>query len=111
LSVRCRCLLLALCVLSLAGCFRSPRPVGVKLREQTRFESEWKGYLRLAPFKSLAVAGDLNGVYVSGFAQLSATRELAVEGALQHCRQRRLDRRIADPCRTYAVGDEKVPDP
>lgn len=111
MSVRCRCLLLAVGLLTLAGCFRSPRPIGVKVREQTRFESEWKGYLKLSPLKSLAVAGDVNGVYVSGFAQASPTRERAVEGALQHCELRRLDRRIADPCRTYAVGDEKVRDP
>lgn len=111
MSLRCRCLIFALCLLPVLSCYRSPRPIGVKLRKRTQFESEWKAYLKLSPFKSLAVAGDLNGVYVSGFAHDAATQELADEEALQHCEQRRRDRRIDDPCRTYAVGEDKVAPP
>ena len=108
MNARRRCLLFVVCLLPLVGCYLSPRPVGVKLRKRTQFESEWRAYLNLSPFKSLAVAGDLNGVYVSGFAHDSATQELADEEALRHCQQRRRDRRIDEPCRTYAVGDEEV---
>ena len=73
-----------------------PHPVG----------SEWSSYLRLSGFKSLAVAGNLNGVYVSGFAHAYPLPQLAVDEALDRCEERRADRRIADPCRTYAIGDE-----
>jgi hypothetical protein len=52
------------------------------------------------------VAGNLNGVYVSGFAHAYPLPQLAVDEALDRCEERRADRRIADPCRTYAIGDE-----
>jgi hypothetical protein len=82
--------------------------MGVALRTRTQFESEWKNYLRLAPAKSLAVAGDLNGVYVSGLAYDHQSTEAAVEAAIEYCEQRRADRRIEDTCSTYAIGDQIV---
>ena len=80
--------------------------IGIPVNSRTQFESEWSTYLRLSGFKSLAVAGDLEGVYVSGFAHAYPLPQLAVDEALERCEERRADRRIADPCRTYAIGDE-----
>jgi hypothetical protein len=82
------------------------RPIGIELRSRTQFESEWNNYLRLPSAKSLAVAGDLNGVYVSGLAYDLQSTEAAVGAAIEYCEQRRIDRRIAADCRTYAIGDE-----
>ena len=82
--------------------------IGVPVRERSQFGAEWRQYLKLADFKSLAVAGDLEGVYASGFVHGSAQSQLAVDEALEHCELRRIDRQIEDPCRTYAIGDERV---
>ncbi len=56
------------------------------------------------------MAGDLEGVYVSGFAYAYPLPQLAADEALERCEERRADRRIADPCRTYAIGDELADD-
>ena len=56
----------------------------------------------------LYVAGDLRGVYVSGFAFAYPLQELANDEALEQCEERRADRRIEPACRLYAVGDERV---
>ncbi len=101
--------LLALCPLVAAGCMRSGgSPMGVALRETTQFDSEWRNYRRLAGLKALAVAGDLRGVYVSGFAFSYPVQALANDEALDACEQRRADRRVKDACRLYAMGDERV---
>jgi hypothetical protein len=100
-------LLVASCLAVASGCFRSGgSPIGVPLREATQFESEWRGYQRLTGLKALAVAGDLNGVYVSGFAWAYPIQELANEEALESCEERRGDRGVQDVCQLYAVGDE-----
>jgi len=83
-------------------------PMGVPLREMTQFESEWKNYQRLRPLKALAVTGDLNGVYVSGFAFAYPVQSLANDEALENCEERRVDRRIEIECRLYAIGDDRV---
>ncbi len=94
-----------------SGCFRSGgSPMGVPLRSTTQFESEWRSYQRLTGLKALAVAGDLNGIYVSGFAWAYPIQELANEEALEGCEERRGDRRVQDACRLYAIGDEPVQD-
>jgi hypothetical protein len=82
----------------------------VPLHSKTQFESEWQHYLDLPDHKSLAVAGDRDGVYVSGVAYgyPSARRADAVADALRYCEERRLDRSIADDCRTYAIDGEPV---
>jgi hypothetical protein len=85
--------------------------IGIPVNSRTQFESEWSTYLKLSGFKSLAVAGNLDGVYVSGFAHGYLLPQLAVDEALERCEQRRADRRIADPCRTYAIGDEIANEP
>ena len=107
--------LLACAVLS--ACFApgpplgSSRPIGVKLRTRKQFESGWRRYLRLSPPKSLAVAGNLDGVYVSGLAYDHDSTARAVEAAIEYCEQRRIDRRIEDDCTTYAIDDEIVKAP
>ena len=94
-----------------AGCMRSGgSPMGVELRRSTQFESEWRHYQRRSGLKALAVAGDLRGVYVSGFAFAYPIQALANDEALDTCEQRRADRRIEDACRLYAIGDERVED-
>jgi hypothetical protein len=92
----------------LAGCFRLASPIGVPLPQTNRFEAEWRDYRNLEPNKALAVAGDMSGVYVTGYAFGNASETGAVQAALQACDARRVDRRIASPCRTYAVGDHPV---
>ena len=100
---------LAFCLLAAGGCMRSGgSPMGIPLRETTQFESEWKNYQRLGPLKALAVTGDLNGVYVSGFAFAYPIQALANDEALENCEERRVDRRIEDECRLYAIGDDQI---
>jgi hypothetical protein len=95
-------------LVALSGCTRSGKPIGLELRRGTQFESEWMHYRDLPSFKSLAVAGDLRGMYVSGIAHGETSRERAVETAPEYCEARRTDRRVAASCRTYAVDNEHV---
>ena len=85
-------------------------PMGVELRGTTQFASQWARYQRLSDLKALAVAGDLRGVYVSGFAFSYPIQALANDEALDSCELRRTDRRIEDACRLYAIGDERIED-
>jgi hypothetical protein len=78
------------------------------MRTRTRFETEWRDYRKHPREKAFAVAGDLNGLYVSGVAFGHSSAESAVTEALQHCEQRRADRRIIADCRIYATGDVVV---
>jgi hypothetical protein len=89
------------------GCGRTGEPIGIPLRAKTQFQTEWKLYLSLPEEKSLAVAGDLDGVYASGIAQGAVSSEAAIAGALAWCEQRRQDRRITATCETYAVGSRR----
>ena len=82
--------------------------MGIPLREVTQFESEWKNFQRPRPLKALAVAGDLNGVYVSGFAYAYPIQALANAEALENCEERRVDRRVEQECRLYAIGDDPM---
>jgi hypothetical protein len=83
-------------------------PMGVPLREMTQFDSEWKNYQHLGSMKAIAVAGDLNGVYVSGFAFAYPMQMLANDEALENCEERRVDRRIEGECRLYAIDNDRV---
>jgi hypothetical protein len=99
----------AMLLLAAGGCLRSGgSPMGIPLREVTQFESEWSTYKRLRPSKALAVAGDLNGAYVSGFAYAYPMQSLANEEALERCEERRVDRRIERACYLYAAGDDRI---
>ena len=91
-----------------AGCSSSVQPIGLPLNDRTRWESEWKRYLRFADQKALAAAGDIQGQFVSGIASGKATQEEAVKAALDDCEQRRVDRRLSDECRIHAIGNELV---
>jgi hypothetical protein len=90
----------------LGGCASWGRPIGIPLRNKTRFESEWKGYRELPGYKALAVAGDLGATYVSGWTSEYYEQQKATADALKSCEERRRDRRIAGECRVYAIGDE-----
>jgi len=95
--------------LALAGCVAlDSDPMGLHMREKTRFESEWRRYVALPEAKALAVAGDPRGTYVSGIAHGEPSAEAAVARALVRCQERREDRRIEAPCRTYGIGNEVV---
>lgn len=93
-------------LLPLAGCRGNAKPIGVELRDRSRFDSEWQRYLALEPHKALAVAGDPQGLYATGFSFGKASREQAEQEALAACDLRRSDRRIEPPCRLHAVGNE-----
>jgi len=96
-----------LVVLSLlGGCASWGTPIGIPLRNKTRFASEWKKYEGMAGFKALAVAGNLGGIYVSGWTSDYCEQQEATAEALQRCEERRRDRKISGPCRIYAVGNE-----
>jgi len=100
---------LGVLLFAVGGCMRSGgSPMGIPLREMTQFDSEWKNYQRLGSLKALAVAGDLNGVYVSGFAFAYPVQALANDEALENCEERRADRRVEDACRLYAIGDDRI---
>jgi len=102
-------LALALCLLAVGGCMRSGgSPMGIPLREVTQFESEWNNYRLLKSRKAIAVAGNLNGVYVSGYAYAYPVQALANAEAIENCEERRLDRRIESECRLYAVEGERI---
>lgn len=101
--------LVLLVVLALpAGCRSKAKPIGVPLRDRTRFDAEWSRYVQFEPHKALAVAGDIQGQYVTGFSLGKASRDEAVQSAMDACAQRRTDRRLEDECRLYAVEDEVV---
>ena len=82
--------------------------MGVTLRTQTQFESEFKHYRKMVPRKAMAVAGDVGSRYVIGYSHAYPTSDMAIEDALEFCEQRRVDRRIESECRIYAVDDEVV---
>lgn len=105
---RARAALLLLAAAGVGGCRSAAQPIGVPLRERTRWESEWQSYQRLGAEKALALAGDRQGQFVIGIAFGRATREEAVQAALDECAQRRADRRLDDACSLYAAGDEIV---
>lgn len=68
----------------------------------------WRQYQRLPDERALAVAGDLDRVWVAAMAGGALTREDAVEQASVECRRKRRERRMQAPCLLYAVGDEIV---
>ena len=105
-------LILKICVLVMVvigtGCQSSSPALGIDLRSGTRFDYEWRRYLDLAPFKSIAVAGDLASNHVVGIAYAYPIPALATRAALSYCEERRADRGIEAPCQTYAIGDEPI---
>ena len=97
--------ILALLVVTMvASCAQAP--IGVPLPQRSRFHNQWKHYVHLQPHKAIAVAGDTNGLYVSGYSFGYTSESDAMEAALADCEARRADRRIADPCRMFAIGND-----
>jgi hypothetical protein len=68
----------------------------------------WQDFLRLAPKRALAVAGDPNSVWVGAAAGGFEAQEDASEAALEECRRKRRERRMQSPCLLYAVGSDVV---
>jgi len=91
-----------------AACTLPQRTLGIEMREQSRFQQQWKRYQKLDDFKALVIAGDVGGVYVSGFSYEMTSADEAVRAARALCEQRRTDRRILAPCRTLAIGNERI---
>jgi hypothetical protein len=58
--------------------------------------------------RALALAGDPELRWVAGASSGHASLQEAEQEALAECRRRRAQRRMQDPCRLYAVGDEIV---
>jgi hypothetical protein len=98
----------AACLLLLSGCYTFSSPIGVPLPTVKRFDLEFRNYTRLDANKSIAVAGDTAEIYVSGYAHREVSEQAAIDAALVACEARRRDRRVAAPCRTYAIGDRTV---
>ena len=99
----------ALLPLCLVGCMLTGgTPMGIEVKSVSQFQSEWRAYSGHIGFKALVVAGDLEGVHVSGYAFLYPTEDTAIEAAFEYCEGRRTDRRITEKCRLYAVGDDVV---
>jgi hypothetical protein len=96
-------LLLACAVLLLPACTtggrRAPNP-GIA--------SLWREYLALPPERALALAGNPDRLWVGAVAGGQASRVEAEQSALAECRKRRAIRRMQQPCRLYATGDEIV---
>ncbi len=82
--------------------------MGIEVKSVTQFHAEWRVYSDHIGFKALTVAGDLEGVYVSGYAYAYPSEDMAIEAAFEYCEGRRTDRRITEQCRLYAVGDDVV---
>lgn len=100
--------LLLVATAGFAGCRSPAQPIGVPMRDRTRWEAEWRTYQRFEGPKALAVAGDMQGQFVTGIATGQATQEDAVKAAMEDCAQRRADRRLMEACRIYAIGNEVV---
>lgn len=107
LSYRRVCVALVV-MTGLGGCLDAGGAIGVRLRRETRFESEWRRYRDLPGEKALALAGDRHGRYVSGQAYGHSSLTAAITGALERCEQRRSDRRITFECQVYAVGNNRM---
>lgn len=98
-------IILCWCLATVACAARAAKPIGIPMRTTTRFEAEWRDYQKYPSEKAFAVAGNLNGLYVSGVAFGYPSKESAKAEALYRCELRRADRRIASACHLYAVGD------
>jgi len=103
-----RATLVVLLALLACACANGLGPIGLELRENGRFDMEWRRYLELAPHKSLAFAGDVEGLYVIGYGFDQITSDAAEFAAMRDCELRREDKRIEETCRTVAVGTELI---
>jgi hypothetical protein len=91
-----------------SGCAPSRKPIGIELRSTGRFDGEIGRYASFDQHKSLAFAGEPDGVYVFGYAHEMADKDAAVAQALEECEARRKDRRIEGSCRTIAIDGEML---
>jgi len=68
----------------------------------------WREYVEMPDERAFALAGDPHRVWVGAAGGGYATREIAEESVIAECMQRRAARRMQEPCRLYATGDEIV---
>jgi len=68
----------------------------------------WRDYAKMPEERALAIAGDPERRWVGAASGGYATREMAEDSVLAECMRRRNARRMQEPCRLYAVGDEIV---
>ena len=97
--------ILAAVILPQAGCRENVRPIGVRLKKTSQFENEMKRYHEFAPHKAIAVAGDVQGAYVIGYAVGADSQEQAIREAFAECQKHRSERRIANDCSLHAIDD------
>jgi len=91
----------AACAVGVLGCAaREGPPHGIA--------AMWREYEKMPDERAFAVAGDPARIWVGAIGGGYATREIAEESVLALCVQRRGLRRLQDPCRLYATGDEIV---
>jgi hypothetical protein len=68
----------------------------------------WREYVKMPDERAFAVAGDPQRLWVGAAAGGYATREMAEDAVVAECTRRRNARRMQEPCRLYAIGDEVV---
>ncbi len=100
---RRRCAPLVLCSLAVIGCASDGEP-----RADARFVRMWARYAELPRERALAIAGDPDRRWVGSAVGGRPTRAAAESAAFAECDQQRIERRIQQPCRLYAVGDDIV---
>ena len=98
----------AVTILMQSGCGESTRRIGVRLKKTSQFDNEMKRYHDFAPHKAIAVAGDVQGAYVIGYAVGASSQKEAILEALDECEKRRSERRIEDDCRMHAIDDDII---
>ena len=97
-------LLLALLALACVG----RDPMGNPIPDESRFVKEWSRYLGLPGKKALVLAGDVEALFVFGYAYDLPDAETAEDRAHLECAIRRRVKSIEAPCRTYAVGNRRA---
>jgi hypothetical protein len=69
----------------------------------------WSDYVRMPDQRALALAGELRrNRWVVGAAGGRETSAEAQAVALEECQVRRQRKRMQDPCKLYAIGNEVV---
>lgn len=68
----------------------------------------WREYVKMPPERALAIAGDPARLWVGAASGGYPSQEMAEESVVAECTRRRSLRRMQEPCRLYAVGDDIV---
>ena len=100
--------IIAVTILLQSGCRENTRQIGVRLKKTSQFDNEMKRYHDFAPHKAIAVAGDVQGAYVIGYAVEASSQREAILEALDECEKRKSERRIEDDCGLHAIDDDII---